>query len=203
MFYTPVGGDILFVETSVMPGKGLVLTGQLGDVMKESARAALTYAKKNAERFHIARERLDDSEIHIHVPAGAIPKEGPSAGTTMSVSLISAFTGIPARRDVAMTGEITLTGRVLPIGGLKEKVLGARRAGIRHIILPKANEGDLRDIPAHLRTSMEFHACETLDEVLDVALVGGLAALERREGEPPKRKTSNRRAKNADAGASA
>ncbi|PYE52915.1 endopeptidase La [Deinococcus yavapaiensis] len=203
MFYTPVGGDILFVETSVMPGKGLVLTGQLGDVMKESARAALTYAKKNADRFHIPRERLDDSEIHIHVPAGAIPKEGPSAGTTMSVSLISAFTAIPARRDVAMTGEITLTGRVLPIGGLKEKVLGARRAGIKHIILPKANEGDLRDIPAHLRTSMEFHPCETIDEVLDVALVGGLAALERREGEPPKRKTSNRRSKNADAGASA
>nr|WP_041231108.1 endopeptidase La [Deinococcus peraridilitoris] len=199
MFYTPVGGDILFIETSVMPGKGLVLTGQLGDVMRESARAALTYAKTNSERFHIPRERLDDSEIHIHVPAGGIPKEGPSAGTTMSVSLVSALTGIPARRDVAMTGEITLTGRVLPIGGLKEKVLGARRAGIRHIILPKANEGDLRDIPAHLRTSMTFHPCETLDEVLDVALVGGLQALERR-GSTAKRKPARRK---NDAGASA
>ncbi|MBB5234940.1 endopeptidase La [Deinococcus budaensis] len=178
MFYTPVGGDILFVETSVMPGKGLVLTGQLGDVMKESARAALTYAKSNAERFHLDRERIDNSEIHIHVPAGAIPKEGPSAGGAMATSLISALSGIPARHDVAMTGEMTLTGRYLPIGGLKEKVLGARRAGIKHIIMPKANEPDLRDIPLHLRSSMRFHPCETLDEVLDVALVGGLKALE-------------------------
>ncbi|GGI90468.1 endopeptidase La [Deinococcus wulumuqiensis] len=184
MFYTPVGGDILFVETSIMPGKGggLLLTGQLGDVMKESARAALTYAKSNAERFHIDRERLDNSEIHIHVPAGAIPKEGPSAGGAMATSLISALTGIPARHDVAMTGEMTLTGRYLPIGGLKEKVLGARRAGIKHIILPKANQPDINDIPLHLRSSMRFHACETVDEVLDVALVGGLKALETPRG---------------------
>jgi len=204
MFYTPVGGDILFVETSVMPGKGLVLTGQLGDVMKESARAALTYAKSNSERFHIPREKFDESEIHIHVPAGAIPKEGPSAGVTMATSLVSALAGVPARRDVAMTGEITLTGRVLPIGGLKEKVLGARRAGIKHIVMPKANEGDLRDIPAHLRTSMTFHPCETLDQVLDVALVGGLRALERGGdgGSNPKRKTT-RRSKTGDAGAHA
>ncbi|UQN05145.1 endopeptidase La [Deinococcus sp. QL22] len=202
MFYTPVGGDILFVETSVMPGKGLVLTGQLGDVMKESARAALTYAKTNSERFHIDKSRIDDSEIHVHVPAGAIPKEGPSAGGAMATSLISALTGIPARHDVAMTGEMTLTGRYLPIGGLKEKVLGARRAGIKHIIMPKANEPDLRDIPLHLRSSMRFHPCETVDEVLDVALVGGLKALERGAGlsnigsnatpETPKRKTGRR-----------
>ena len=178
MFYTPVGGDILFVETSIMPGKGLVLTGQLGDVMKESARAALTYAKSNAERFHIDKDRIDNSEIHIHVPAGAIPKEGPSAGGAMATSLISALAGIPARHDVAMTGEMTLTGRYLPIGGLKEKVLGARRACIKHIIMPKANEPDLRDIPLHLRSSMRFHPCETVDQVLDVALVGGLKALE-------------------------
>ncbi|GGK25963.1 Lon protease [Deinococcus malanensis] len=178
MFYTPVGGDILFVETSIMPGKGLVLTGQLGDVMKESARAALSYAKSHAERFHIDKERLDNSEIHVHVPAGAIPKEGPSAGGAMATSLISALTGIPARHDVAMTGEMTLTGRYLPIGGLKEKVLGARRAGIKHVIMPKANEPDLRDIPLHLRSSMRFHPCETVDQVLDVALVGGLKALE-------------------------
>ena len=201
MFYTPVGGDILFVETSIMPGKGLVLTGQLGDVMKESARAALTYAKSNAERFHIDKDRIDNSEIHIHVPAGAIPKEGPSAGGAMATSLISALAGIPARHDVAMTGEMTLTGRYLPIGGLKEKVLGARRAGIKHIIMPKANEPDLRDIPLHLRSSMRFHPCETVDQVLDVALVGGLKALETpRDGSAsvpgpssaPKRKSARR-----------
>lgn len=189
MFYTPVGGDILFVETSVMPGKGnLVLTGQLGEVMKESARAALSYAKQNSTRFHITQEKLDNSEIHVHVPAGAIPKEGPSAGVAMVTSLVSALTGIPARRDVAMTGEITLTGRVLPIGGLKEKVLGARRAGIKHIVLPKMNERDITDIPANLRSSISFHPCENLDQVLDVALVGGLKALEGKIT-PSKKKT--------------
>ncbi|AZI42659.1 endopeptidase La [Deinococcus psychrotolerans] len=179
MFYTPVGGDILFIETSVSPGKGLLLTGQIGDVMKESARAALTYIKTNAERFHIDKDKIDNSEIHVHFPAGAIPKEGPSAGGAIATSLISALSGIPARHDVAMTGEITLTGRYLPIGGLKEKVLGARRAGIKHIIMPKANEADLRDIPLHLRSSMAFHPAENLDQVLDVSIVGGLAALER------------------------
>ncbi|THF85085.1 endopeptidase La [Deinococcus sp. KSM4-11] len=203
MFYTPVGGDILFVETSISPGKGLVLTGQLGDVMKESARAALTYIKANAERFHIDKARVDDSEIHVHVPAGAIPKEGPSAGGAMVTSLISALSGIPARHDVAMTGEMTLTGRYLPIGGLKEKVLGARRAGIKHIILPKANEGDIRDIPAHLRASMTFHPCETVDEVLNVALVGGLKALETpRDGSvavPPTKRRTGRRGAGASA----
>ncbi|MFC3832659.1 MULTISPECIES: endopeptidase La [Deinococcus] len=205
MFYTPVGGDILFVETSISPGKGLVLTGQLGDVMKESARAALTYIKANAERFHIDKSRVDDSEIHVHVPAGAIPKEGPSAGGAMVTSLISALSGIPARHDVAMTGEMTLTGRYLPIGGLKEKVLGARRAGIKHIILPKANEGDIRDIPAHLRASMTFHPCETVDEVLNVALVGGIKALETpRDGSavvpaPPAKRRTGRRGTGASA----
>ncbi len=206
MFYTPVGGDILFVETSIMPGKGLVLTGQLGDVMKESARAALTYAKSNAERFHIDKSRLDDSEIHVHVPAGAIPKEGPSAGGAMATSLISALSGIPARHDVAMTGEMTLTGRYLPIGGLKEKVLGARRAGIKHIILPKANEPDIADIPLHLRASMRFHPCETVDQVLDVALVGGLKALETpRDGSAPIPEPSTKRkaARRTGAGARA
>ncbi len=180
MFYTPVGGDILFVETSVMPGKGLVLTGQLGDVMKESARAALSYIKKNALRFHIPMSKLDDSEIHVHVPTGGVPKEGPSAGVTMTTSLVSALSEIPARHDVAMTGEVTLTGRVLRIGGLKEKVLGARRAGIKHIVMPRANAADLEDIPLHLRRSMSFHPVDTLDEVLDIALVGGLRALEHR-----------------------
>lgn len=179
MYYTPVGGDILFVETSITQGKGgLVLTGQLGDVMKESARAALTYAKRNAERFGIAQEVLDNHEIHIHVPAGGTPKEGPSAGCALATALISALTSIPVRKDVAMTGEITLRGRVLPIGGLKEKVLGAKRAGIKHIVFPHANISDMNEIPIHLRKSLSFHNAEDLDLVLDKALVGGLKALE-------------------------
>jgi ATP-dependent Lon protease len=181
MYYTPVGGDILFVETSVTPGKGgLVLTGQLGDVMKESARAALTYAKSNAKRFGISQDMLDNYEIHIHVPAGATPKEGPSAGTAISTSLISALTGVPVRKDVAMTGEVTLRGRVLPIGGLKEKILGAKRAGIKHIIYPSKNQSDLNDVPSHLRRSLSFHPCDNLDQVLEQALVGGIKALESR-----------------------
>ena len=180
MYYTPVGGDILFVETSITPGKGgLVLTGQLGDVMKESARAALTYAKSNAERFGISQERLE-SEIHIHFPAGGTPKEGPSAGVAIATSLISALTGIAVRKDVASTGEITLRGRVLPIGGLKEKVLGAKRAGIKHIVFPEKNVPDLGDIPAHLRRSLEFHEVDNLDKALEVFLVGGLEGLEKR-----------------------
>ncbi len=179
MYYTPVGGDILFVETSVTPGKsGLVLTGQLGDVMKESARAALTYAKANAARFGIDKALLDESEIHIHLPAGATPKEGPSAGIALATALISALTGVPVRKDVAMTGEITLRGRVLPIGGLKEKVLGAKRAGIKHIVFPKKNDADMKDIAAHLTKGLHTHPVEDLDEVLNVALVGGLTALE-------------------------
>jgi len=183
-----VGGDIMFVEVSVMPGKGqLILTGQLGDVMKESARAALTYAKKNAERFGIPLEKFEKSDIHIHVPAGAIPKEGPSAGVAITSALVSALTEIPVRHDIAMTGEITLTGRVLPIGGVREKVLGARRAGIREVILPKQNEPDLKDIPRHLQKDMTFHFVENLDQVLDLAIVGGLKALEEK-GKKPKRR---------------
>ncbi|GIW23888.1 endopeptidase La [Meiothermus sp.] len=181
MFYTPVGGDIMFIEVSVMPGKGnLILTGQLGDVMKESARAALSYAKKNATRFGIPLEKFDNSDVHIHVPAGAVPKEGPSAGTAITSALVSALAEIPVRNEVAMTGEITLTGRVLPIGGVKEKVLGARRAGIREVILPKPNQADLQDIPAYLRQNLVFHFAENLDQVLDWALVGGLRALEQK-----------------------
>lgn len=179
MYYTPVGGDILFVETAVSPGKGgLVLTGQLGDVMKESARASLTYIKSNAERFGISQEVLDNHEMHIHFPAGATPKEGPSAGTAITTSLVSALTGIPVRKDVAMTGEVTLRGRVLPIGGLKEKALGAKRAGIKHIIFPKKNESDLDEIPLYVKRSLEFHPVSHLDEVLELAIVGGLTALE-------------------------
>ena len=185
MYYTAVGGDILFVETSVTSGKGgLVLTGHLGDVMKESARAALTYAKSNADRFAIAGKLQNDVELHVHVPAGAIPKEGPSAGVAIAVSLLSALTGVPVRKDVAMTGEITLRGRVLPVGGIKEKILGAKRAGIKHIVFPEKSSSELVDVPSHLRRSLTFHAVKNLDEVLEHTLVGGLKAAEQRRDEP-------------------
>jgi ATP-dependent Lon protease len=172
MFYTPMGGDIMFVEASLMAGKGeLVLTGHLGDVMKESARAALTFAKTRAASLGIPDEMVREREVHIHVPAGAIPKDGPSAGVTMATALVSAMSRRPARHDVAMTGEITLGGRVLPIGGLKEKVLGAARAGISEIILPKDNEPEIEDLPEEVRKKLTFHPVETLDEVLSIALV--------------------------------
>ena len=171
MYYTPVGGDIMFVEASVMRGKGeLVLTGQLGDVMKESARAALTYAKSHADRLGIPEEAIAETDLHIHVPAGAIPKDGPSAGVTMATALVSALSKRPARHDIAMTGEVTLRGRVLPIGGVKEKVLGAVRAGIRTIILPKENAPDLQDLPEDVRKTLDVHLVEDLGEVLSLAL---------------------------------
>ena len=173
MYYTPVGGDIMLVEASIMEGKdGLVLTGQLGDVMKESARAALTFARSHAEELEIPDEMLHDREIHIHVPAGAVPKEGPSAGVALAIALVSAMGNRPVRHDVAITGEITLTGRVLPIGGVKEKVLGACRAGISTIILPADNEGDLEELPEHVCEQLTFHLVETLDEAMANALVG-------------------------------
>jgi len=173
MYYTPVGGDIMFVEASVMRGKGdLVLTGQLGDVMKESARAALTYAKSHADRLGIPEEAFADTDIHVHVPAGAIPKDGPSAGVTMATALVSALSRRPARHDLAMTGEITLRGRVLPIGGVKEKVLGAVRAGITTIVLPMENEPDLEDLPEDVRKSLQVHLVGELGEVLSLALRG-------------------------------
>src|SRR6059058_4584348 len=188
MYYTPMGGDIMFVEASIRryygnrdgdttnqvgPGGAvsLILTGQLGDVMKESARAAFTYATNNAADLGIPRDRLGAIEAHIHVPAGAIPKDGPSAGIAIATALVSEMADRPVRRDVAMTGEITLRGRVLPIGGLKEKVLGAHRAGIKTIVIPKANEPDIEDVPEEVRNVLEFHPVETLNEVLKVALV--------------------------------
>ncbi|HEU4763268.1 MAG TPA: S16 family serine protease, partial [Gemmatimonadales bacterium] len=172
MYYTPVGGDIMFVEASTMRGKGeLVLTGQLGDVMKESARAAWTYARSHAAGLHI-KEEMFDRDVHIHVPAGAIPKDGPSAGVTMATALVSALSGRPARHDIAMTGEVTLTGRVLPIGGVKEKVLGAVRAGITRIVLPKENVADLEDLPAEVREKIEVSPAEELGEVLALTLRG-------------------------------
>ncbi|HZG41645.1 MAG TPA: endopeptidase La [Longimicrobium sp.] len=188
MYYTPVGGDIMFIEVSAqqraqMPASGdadqaqpgfgnLVLTGQLGDVMKESARAALTYARANAARYGIDPRKAWGSELHIHVPAGAIPKDGPSAGVAMTAALVSALSGTAVRNDVAMTGEVTLTGRVLPIGGVKEKLLGAHRAGIRTILLPRENLADLEDLPAEVLEQMEVHGVGTIDEALSVALRG-------------------------------
>jgi ATP-dependent Lon protease len=184
MFYTPMGGDIMFVEASVMPGKdGFVLTGQLGDVMKESGRAALSYAKAHWDELGIPEEGVTGREVHIHVPAGAIPKDGPSAGITMATALVSALSGRKTRRDVAMTGELTLTGRVLPIGGVKEKVLGAVRAGISEIIIPMDNEADLEDIPADVLETLTVNMVETLDEVMAVALKGPASKAKR----PPKK----------------
>ncbi len=172
MYYTPVGGDIMFIEASTMRGKGeLVLTGQLGDVMKESARAALTYAKAHAAALRIPDDMFD-REVHIHVPAGAVPKEGPSAGVTMATALISALSGRPVRHDIAMTGEITLRGRVLPIGGLKEKVLGAVRAGITRVVIPAENEPDLEDLPADVRAVIEVFPVHELGEALALTLRG-------------------------------
>jgi ATP-dependent Lon protease len=173
MYYTPVGGDIMFVEASNMKGKGeLVLTGQLGDVMKESARAALTYARSHAAGLHIKEDLFGTSDIHVHVPAGAIPKDGPSAGVTMATALVSVLSGRPVRNDIAMTGEITLRGEVLPIGGVKEKVLGAVRAGITRVVLPKKNEPDLEDLPAEVRKTLEVYPVENLGEVLALTLRG-------------------------------
>jgi len=189
MYYTPAGGDIMFVEAAVRRLHGpppqddgltmagglgnvaLILTGQLGDVMKESARAALTYAATHAHDLGIPDDKLGSIEVHIHVPAGAIPKDGPSAGVAMATAIVSAMSGQAVRSDMAMTGEITLRGRVLPIGGLKEKVLGAHRAGIKHIILPQQNEGDLEDLPADVRDVLVFHAVSTLDEVFELTLL--------------------------------
>jgi ATP-dependent Lon protease len=172
MYYTPTGGDIMFVEASTMRGKGeLVLTGQLGDVMKESARAAWTYARSHAAGLQI-QDEMFDRDIHIHVPAGAIPKDGPSAGVTMASSVVSTLSGRAVRHDIAMTGEITLRGRVLPIGGVKEKVLGAVRAGINRIILPKENEPDLEDLPQEVRDKIEVHLVSELGEVLALTLRG-------------------------------
>src|SRR5688572_13025503 len=171
MFYTPMGGDIMFVEATVMPGEGgLVLTGQLGDVMKESGRAALSFAKSHWKELGISENATKGKEVHIHVPAGAVPKDGPSAGSTMAVALVSALSGRKVRREVAMTGELTLTGRVLPIGGIKEKVLGAARAGIREIILPAENAADLEDIPDEVQDQLVFHLVEDLEQVIEAAM---------------------------------
>jgi len=169
--WTETGGDILYIEATTMRGKGqLTLTGHLGDVMKESAHAALTYVRSRAEKLGINPDVFAKTDVHIHVPAGAIPKDGPSAGVTMATALASVFTNSPVRRDIAMTGEVTLRGRVMPIGGLKEKTLAARRAGIKTVILPKENEKDLEDLPKYLRKDMHFIFATIVDDVLAAAL---------------------------------
>jgi ATP-dependent Lon protease len=168
---TGVGGDVLFVESAAMTGRsGLVLTGQLGDVMKESARIALTYVKSHAAELGIDEHALDGREVHVHVPAGAIPKDGPSAGITMVTAIASLLSGRRVKSTVGMTGEVTLQGRVLPIGGLKQKVLAAHAAGLTEVIVPERNEADLDDVPSEVRSQMTFHVVRSVDEVLAFAL---------------------------------
>ena len=168
---TGAGGDVLFVEATAMPGKpGLTLTGQLGDVMKESAQIALSYVRGHSGELGIDEPAFDDRSFHVHVPAGAIPKDGPSAGVTMVTALTSLLSGRPVKHTVGMTGEVTLQGRVLPIGGLKQKVLAAHAAGLTDVVLPERNRGDLDDVPEEVRDAMKFHFAMTIDEVLGVAL---------------------------------
>jgi ATP-dependent Lon protease len=168
---TPGGGDILYIEVTRTPGKGdLKLTGQLGEVMRESAQIAYSYVRAQASELNIDSALFAESDIHVHVPAGAIPKDGPSAGIALVTALTSLFTGSPVRHDVGMTGEITLRGRVLPIGGVKMKVLAAHRAGLTTVVLPKHNEADLEDLPDDVRQDMHFVLAETIDEVLETAL---------------------------------
>jgi ATP-dependent Lon protease len=182
--WTEVGGEILGTEVSLMRGKGtLTLTGQLGDVMQESARAALSYVRARAVQLPLPVDFFETRDIHIHVPEGAIPKDGPSAGITMAMALLSAVAGVPVRQDLAMTGEITLRGKVLPVGGIKDKVLAAFRSGIREVILPEENEKDLEEIPEEVRNAIQFHLVKEMDEVIPVALDGALPAIVQGETE--------------------
>ena len=172
--WTQVGGELLTVETLIMPGKGeLMVTGKLGDVMKESAQAAVSYVRSRADRLNIDAKFHKKYDIHIHIPEGAIPKDGPSAGISMCTSLVSALSKRPVYRDLAMTGEITLRGRVLPIGGLKEKIIAAHRGGIIKVVIPKENEKDLKDIPKSISKQLEIILVEHMDEVLTHALIVG------------------------------
>jgi len=170
--WTEVGGDVLYIEAVLLPGGGghLTLTGQLGNVMQESARAALSHVRQQASALGITPETLSRQDLHIHVPAGAIPKDGPSAGVTMATAIVSAARGTPVRSDVAMTGEITLSGLVLPVGGIREKAMAARRQGIKTVVLPQGNMQDLVELPEEVRRDMTFVPATTLDDVLKVAL---------------------------------
>jgi ATP-dependent Lon protease len=178
--WTEVGGEILSTEVALSRGKGnLTLTGKLGDVMQESARAALSYVRSRAELFGLDPDFHASVDLHIHVPEGAIPKDGPSAGITMATALLSAVTKIPVHRDIAMTGEITLRGKVLPVGGVKDKILAAARAGITKVIMPAENERDLEEIPGDVREKMDFHLVESMDDVIPVALDGTIVPLKK------------------------
>jgi len=169
--WTETGGELLTIEVSILPGKGeLLLTGKLGDVMRESGQAAMSYARSRAAALGLDRWFHRDIDVHVHVPEGAIPKDGPSAGITIATALVSALTGQPTRADVAMTGEITLRGKVLPIGGLNEKAVAARRAGMRTVLVPRGNEKDISEIPEEVRADVKFVQVETMDEVLEQAL---------------------------------
>ena len=170
--WTVVGGDTLFIETTVVPGNGkLVLTGQMGDVMQESAKAGLSYIRSVSKKLKIDEDFYKKYDLHVHIPEGAIPKDGPSAGVTMCTAIISTLTGIPVRKDIAMTGEITLRGKVLPVGGIREKVMGAHRAGIRKVLLPAENDVDIQDIPEVVRNDMEFVLLRNVDDALKEVLV--------------------------------
>jgi len=196
--WTEVGGELLSVESVVMPGKGAVAhTGTLGDVMKESVQAARAYIRSRSFEFGIEPKLFEKKDIHVHVPEGATPKDGPSAGVAMCTTMVSAFTGIPIRKDIAMTGEITLRGRVLPIGGLKEKLLAALRGGIKLVLIPKDNEKDLSEIPDNVKEGLEIVPVSTVDEVLDQALTRKLVPIEWQDevdgvtgGEPPEKDVS-------------
>jgi ATP-dependent Lon protease len=187
---TDAGGDLQPVEVTLMDGKGvLMLTGQLGEVMQESAQAAVSYTRSHAQALGLDPQVFEKTDIHIHAPEGGVPKDGPSAGVTIAAALVSAFTRRPVRRDVAMTGEITLRGRVLPIGGLKEKVLAAHRAGLKTMILPKKNKKDMVEIPKRVQRDLTFVLVEQVDEVLEAALLPSV------ESPRPKRKRSTRKSK--------
>jgi ATP-dependent Lon protease len=192
--WTELGGELLTVEATVLPGKGkLMITGKLGEVMQESAQAAMSYVRSRAEALGLEKRFLESTDIHVHVPEGAIPKDGPSAGIAIATALVSALVKIPVRKDVAMTGEITLRGRVLPIGGLKEKVLAAHRGGIRKVLIPSENEKDIREIPSRVRSRLQLVVVEHMDQVLREALAlsasndlfGGLPRLPSAPESPP------------------
>ena len=193
--WTPVGGDLLFIEVTDMKGPGkLILTGQLGSVMQESAQTALSYVRSRAADLGIEPGRLAAKDLHVHVPAGAIPKDGPSAGVTLFTALVSLLTGRPVRSDVAMTGEITLRGMVLPVGGIKEKVLAAARAGIRTIILPERNAKDIAEVPEDIQGKMKFLLVNRMEEVLPSALSGGRGSATRRKKAARRTARSGRKA---------
>jgi ATP-dependent Lon protease len=185
--WTATGGDLMVIEALRMPGSGrLTVTGQLGDVMRESVDAAFSYVRSRAESIGIAEDVFKEFDVHVHLPAGAIPKDGPSAGITLTLAIASALSQRPVRRDLAMTGEVTLRGKVLEIGGVKEKVLAAYRAGLRHLIMPASNEKDLRDVPDEVKKQITFTFVATMDEVLRLALL----PLGSDEGEPEERSSA-------------